>query len=125
MIFLSKAAVRYAIDVCQELDNRRIAIAIQTVDKRNEIRELMLDTLLNHERVERIINSRNNFEILFDNNSIIRFIHPSDSARGNRVHLMIVDKDIPIDPIQNVLKCCEILDWYEYRYNQSQDIEVK
>lgn len=117
MIFLSKAAIRYAINVCQEFDNRKIGIAIQKASKRNEIRELMLDSLLNHEFVERIVNSEYNFEIRFDNGSVIRFVYPSDNARGNRVHLMIIDKDIPIDII-SVLQHCEILDWYEYQHNR-------
>lgn len=118
MIFLSNAAIRYAVDVCQERERHKVGIAIQGEDKRNAMRDLILSMVSDSDCVERIRNSKHNFEILFKNGSVIRFIFPSDSARGNKLHLLIADKEIQIDIIQTVLKRCEILDWYEYTYEQ-------
>lgn len=118
MIFLSKAAIRYAVDVCQERERHRIGIAIHGEDKRNDMHELILSMISDSDYIERIRDSKYNFEIYFKNGSVIKFIYPSDNARGNRWHLLIADKEIPMDIIQNVLKRCEILDWYEYQFEQ-------
>ena len=118
MIFLSNAAIRCAVDVSQEREGPKIGIAIQTEDKRNAMRELILSMLSDSDCVEKIRNSKHNFEIYFKNGSMIKFVFPSDNARGNRWHLLIADKEIPYDIIQNVLRRCELLDWYEYQWEQ-------
>lgn len=118
MLFLSNAALRYAVDVCQERERYKVGIAIQGEDKRNAMRDLILSMVSDSDCVERIRNSKHNFEILFKNGSVIRFISTSDSARGNKLHLLITDKEVPYEVIQNVLKCCETLDWQEYTYEQ-------
>jgi hypothetical protein len=111
MIPLSKSAINYAIDVCQEISRCKIGIVIHNPDERGLTQTMMCDTLLNHDSVERINTSRNNFYIWFKNGSIIRVINPSDNARGNRFHLLIVDDHVPTDIIQNVLRCCETISW--------------
>ena len=116
MLFLSNAAIRYAVDVCQEREKHKIGIAIHGEDKRNNMRELILSMISNLDCIERIRNTKVNFEIYFKNGSMIKFVYPSDNARGNRWHLLIADKEIPMDIIQNVLKRCELLDWYEYQF---------
>lgn len=118
MIFLSNAAVRYAVDICQEKAKYKVGIAIRSENKRNAVRELVLSMVANSGCVERIINSKHNFEICFKNGSVIKFIYASDSARMNRLHLLIADIDIPIDIMQRVLKPCENLEWFEYMYEQ-------
>ena len=111
MIPLSRSALYYAIEVCQEISQCKIGIAIHNPDERSLTQTMMCDTLLNHDSVERINTSRNNFYIWFKNGSIIRFISPSDNARGNRFHLLVVDDRVPTDIIQNVLRRCETLSW--------------
>lgn len=121
MLFLSNAALRYAVDVCQEREKHKVGIAIHGEDKRNDMRELILSMISGSDCIERIKNTKINFEIYFKNGSVIKFVYPSDSARGNRWHLLIADKEIPMDIIQNVLKHCEFLDWYEYQFEHMSD----
>lgn len=118
MLFLSNAAIRYAVDICQEKEKYKVGIAIRGEDKREVVRELISSMISNSDCVERIRDSKYSFEICFKNGSIIRFIHPSDSSRGQKLHLLIVDRKIPIDIVQNVLKRCEIIEWLEYMYEQ-------
>ena len=118
MIFLSNAALRYAVDICLEKDKYKVGIAIKGEDKRNIMRQLILDMVVGSDCVETIRNSKNNFEVCFKNGSRIKFIYASDSARMNRLHLLIVDRDVSIDIVQYVLKPCENLEWFEYMYEQ-------
>lgn len=125
MIFLSNAALRYAVDVCQEREGHKVGIAIQGEDKRNAMRELILSMVSDSDCIERIRNSKYNFEILFKNGSIIKFVYPSDNARGNRWHLLIADKEIRYDVMQNVLKRCELLDWHEYQFEHLHEYQLE
>ena len=118
MLFLSNAALRYAVDICLEKDKYKVGIAIKGEDKRSIMRQLILDMVVGSDFVETIRNSKHNFEVCFKNGSRIKFICASDNALMNRLHLLIVDRDVSIDIVQCVLKPCENLEWFENMYEQ-------
>lgn len=117
MIFLSNAALRYAVDICQEKENYRVGIASIDTDKLETMRKLLPTLITDRDCIETIINSKNNFKIYFKNGSWIRFLSVNNS-KGSRFHLLIADKNIPIDIMNNVLRPCENLAWLEYTYGQ-------
>lgn len=118
MLFLSNAALRYAVDICLEKDKYKVGIATKGFEKRDIVRQQILDMITGSDCVEHIRNSKYNFEVQFKNGSVIKLILASDSSRGNMLHLLIVDREISIDVVECVLKRCELLDWIEYRYEQ-------
>lgn len=118
MLFLSNASIKYAVDICQEKEKYKVGVAIKDEDKRNIMRQLILDIVADSDCVETIRNSKHNFEICFKNRSRINFIFPSDSAKMNRLHLLIADRNISIDVMQCILKPLENLEWLEYVYEE-------
>ena len=120
MIFLSSAALKYAVDICQEKDRYRIGIASMDTDKLEAMRELLLTLITDRDCTERIINSKNEFKIYFKNGSMIKFLCSSSSACGQRLHLLIADRNIPIDIMNTMLRPLENLDWFDYMCEQQQ-----
>ena len=118
MLFLSNAAIHYAVDICLEKDKYKVGIAVKGFEKRDSVRQQILDMVAGSDCVGHIRNSNYNFEVQFKNGSRIKLILASDNSRGNKLHLLIVDREISIDIVECVLKRCELLDWMEYRYEQ-------
>jgi len=58
---------------------------------------------LSEKYIDRIIVSKDRFEIIFLNSSQIRFIYASDNARGYRYHFAVVDREIEKDMFDNVI----------------------
>lgn len=92
MLFLSNAALRYAVDICLEKDNYKVGIAVIGEDKRNTVQQMILDMVTGSDYIESVRNSKYNFTIDFKNGSYIKLINASDNSRGNRLHLLIADK---------------------------------
>lgn len=118
MIFLSNSALKYAVDICQEKEKYKIGIASMDTDKLEAMRELLPTLITDRDCVESILNSKNEFRICFKNGSTIRLINSSYNACGLRFHLLIVDRSISIDIINNMLRPCENLEWLEYCFEQ-------
>ena len=124
MIFLSNAALRYAVDICQEKEKYRVGIASLDADKLEAMRELLPTLIVDRHCIESIINTKNEFRIRFTNGSTIMFISSSSNACGQRLHLLIADRDIPFDIMNNILRPCENLEWMNYMFEQ-EHIKIK
>lgn len=59
--------------------------------------------------IERIINSKENFEIIFLNGSSIKFVYASDNARGYRYHFAVVDNQISREVFDSIVRVKGIL----------------
>lgn len=126
MIFLSNAALRYAVEICAEVPKYQV-IVTALVDKRLKIQEDLIDLVnrLYISEVHWIKNSYNRAEIYLKNGSHITVVPASDSARGYREHLLIVDKDINPKVIKDVFIHKEILDWDDYEeYHRKKEKET-
>lgn len=115
MIFLSDAAIRYAVDVCQERKGYTVGIAIQNPEGRDIVCKKILSMISDSDCITKIKNLKHDFAIWFDNGSMIRCIAASESSRTMAFHLVIASWDIPIDIMDNVLKPIEKTEWIEYR----------
>jgi len=73
---------------------------------RNMINEEQFKILIK-KHIKRINLSKDYFEIRFNNDSSIRFVYGSDSARGYRYHFAVVDKNIKREMFNNAIagKC--------------------
>lgn len=125
MLFLSKASLEYAVKICIEKEKYKVGIAIMNEENKNAARDLILDMISKTDHVEKIYRNSSNFRITFKNKSEIRFIPAAESSRGNRLHLLIADKTIPLDILQNVLKPCENIEWLKYAYEQRAKVKTK
>lgn len=113
MLYYSDAALRYAVDRCLEEDGYRIGIA--TKEKKEALEKL----LLRKEDFFKVINYNNQFEILFKNGSLIRYIPLSSSSRGDALNLLIVDEDVDNDLLETILIRLEKVEWVKRRQRQS------
>lgn len=117
MIYLTNSAVQYAVNICSELEGYKVVIAC---DRANATK--LFETLLS------ITNGNDIYKVhddglSFKNGSTIRFVPISESARGYKAHLLIVDAEIEDELLHQVLLPMEVLDWY--RYNDKTSILKK
>jgi hypothetical protein len=112
MLYYSDAALRYAVDRCLEEDGYRIGIA--TKEKKEALEKL----LLRKEDFLKVRNYNNQFEILFKNGSLIRYIPLSSSSRGYALNLLIVDEDVDNDLLETILIRLEKVEWVKRRQRQ-------
>ena len=112
MLYYSDAALRYAVDRCLEEDGYIIGIA--TKEKKEALEKLLL-------RKEDFLKVRyyyDQFEILFKNGSLIRYIPLSSSSRGYALNLLIVDEDVDNDLLETILIRLEKVEWVKRRQRQ-------
>ena len=115
MLYYSDAALRYAVDRCLEENGYRVGIA--TKEKKEALEKL----LLRKEDFFKVINYNNQFEILFKNGSLIRYIPLSSPSRGDALNLLIVDEDVDNDLLETMLTRLEKVEWVKRRRRQSDE----
>lgn len=123
MIFLSDSSVRYAVDICRKKEGYNIVIAATKESRDIAIEKLLLLTMDADD--VRIINSYNNFKIMFDNGSLILLISAEDSSRGHRAHLLVVDELASEEYVHTILRPMETLTWSEYREKRKANEETR
>jgi len=64
---------------------------------------------LSEKYIDRIIVSKDRFEIRFNNDSLISFIYANDNARGYKYHFAVIDSEINRDVFDNVIATNSIL----------------
>lgn len=74
----------------------------------NIVKEKQFNTLFSN-NIKSIKMSKNDLEIIFHNNSSIKFVFANDSARGYRCHYAIVDNEIERETFENVIYSKTIL----------------
>ncbi len=74
----------------------------------NIVKEKQFNTLFSN-NIKSIRMSKNDLEIIFYNNSSIKFVFANDSARGYRCHYAIVDNEIERETFENVIYSKTIL----------------
>ena len=102
MIYLSESALKYAVNICEELSNYKVGIVLSS--KKNEytamqiIRDAITDT---EATIYYIIN--NEHRIDFSNGSTIQFMTASGRIRDYVPHLLIVEHNIDRDSLNRIL----------------------
>ena len=114
MLFLSDAALRFAVEICLEKEKYRVCIAIPDPVRRMDIFRRVVEkaTLYDFGAYKRQLPITLTLE--FSNGSIIKVIQCSDSARGHICNLLIADPSITRPVLLDVLRPLERGDWIEY-----------
>lgn len=111
MIYLTKSALKYAANICEELPRYRVGIYPLY---RLEIGGLMKSIQEYANDIQRVVSTSDQGQIYFNNGSVIQFISPTeDNARGNAFCLVIADKDIDYD-FYAWLRSAEKIDYYKW-----------
>lgn len=115
MIFLSNAALRYAVEVCAETEQYKV-IVTALADKRPEIQNKLINLVKQvcESEIYTIKNICNRTEIYYKNGSYIILAPANESMRGYRSHLLIADRDIDRETLEAVFYAKEILDMFDY-----------
>lgn len=79
-------------------ENKNKIKQFESMSEEKEFKEIF------NEYITRIIISRDNFEIRFNNGSKIKFVYAGDSARGYKYHYAVVDSNIKEETFFNVIK---------------------
>lgn len=116
MIYLSESALKYAVNICEELPNYRVGIALSRAslflgkDGYNIMR-IIQDTITDIE-ARFYINGNTLNKIEFSNGSSIQFIPISESSRGYAFSLLIVEYGIDKEFVNCVLRPYEKSNYY-------------
>lgn len=109
MIPLSRAALRYVVDICCERENYKVLIASSDSSMRENIEKVLLAMACIAD-TEKVINTRGEFKIIFKNGSLIKVIRANESSRGNKAHAIIVDPEVDREIKDCVLRPMETLE---------------
>lgn len=110
MIYLSEAALQYAVAKCREESAYKIGIIPYQRSDRLEI-SCSLGKYLNPIPDYKVEKYAGRIDIIFDNKSIIRVIPATDAPRGFRYHLLIADNRVPENILNTIFKPTETLEY--------------
>ena len=111
MIYLTRSALVYAANICEELPRYRVRIAVPSMDAVNNIVSIIGMNIEDDKADFRI--SKTNSSILFSNGSYIDIFVGNGNSRGKKAHLLIVDKTIDEEFVSCVLRPMEAWDYYK------------
>lgn len=95
MIYLNEESLRYAIAICRWRRNYEVGIALYSLRRTHELRDMIGHILCTDVYDDIMVtNSEPLLRILFKNGSSIRVVPSPDATRGCRVHLLIMDDEI-------------------------------
>ena len=117
MIYLSNAALRYAVNICLELPNYRVVICPEFRSEWEDLMDQIVDYVPSlAENINRATKTKSsNCFIEFVNGSIIQFCSANESSRGLRANLIIVSSKVDEEFINVVLRPMEIKQLIEKR----------
>ena len=117
MIYLSNAALRYAVNICLKLPNYHVVICPESRSEWGEFIDQIIDYIpslaINFNRAKKT--KSGNCFIEFTNGSIILFCPAKESNRGMRANLIITSPKLDEDFINAVLIPMEIKQFIEKR----------
>lgn len=117
MIYLSNAALRYAVNICLELPNYRVIICPEFRNEWGDLIDQIIDYIPSlAENINRAKKTKSgNCFIEFSNGSIILFCPAKENSRGMRANLIIASSKLDKDFIYAVLLPMEIKQFIEKR----------
>lgn len=116
MIMLSDSAVQYAFMICSEKEHYKSGIYCACRETRERIEEMMkLLCESYHDSILRTCFSSSDRYIMFKNGSMIRLCPASDSSKGQRLNLIIFDKEISPVILNNIISPFDLGDRMEYK----------
>lgn len=110
MIYLTRSALKYAANICEELPNYKVGIVIPEMAASKNLVDIIGMNMKDNNADFRITN--NQCVIVFSNGSCIDVFSARENCRGKRVHLLIADRTINEELISAVFRPFEIYDYY-------------
>lgn len=114
MLYLSDEAIEYAVKKCRRTDAYEVAVAVSNGRTRQNLEYILRDLLADRNDFN-VSRNGGYLQVRFTNGSHIRVLPATDSARGYRFHLLIVDENINDNILNEVLRPRENLEWYDRR----------
>lgn len=117
MIYLSNAALRYAVNICLESPNYHVVICPEFRSEWGDLIDQIIDYVPSlAENINRVKKTKsNNCFIEFSNGSVILFCPAKENSRGMRANLIIASSKLDKDFIYAVLLPMEIKQFIEKR----------
>ena len=117
MIYLSNAALRYAVNICLELPNYHVFICPEFRSEWGDLIYQIIDYVPSlAENINRAKKTKSgNCFIEFSNGSVILFCPAKENSRGMRANLIIASSKLDKDFIYAVLLPMEIKQFIEKR----------
>ena len=117
MIYLSNAALRYAVNICLELPNYHVIICPESRSEWGDLIDQIIDYIPSlTENINRTKKTKSgNCFIEFTNGSIILFCPAKENSRGMRANLIIASSKLNENFINAVLIPMEIKQLIEKR----------
>lgn len=111
MIYLSESALKYAVNICEELPGYKVGIALSSKNG-YDIMQVIVDAITDAKATIYFIDN-NKHRIEFSNGSTIQFIPTcNNSIRGYVMHLLIVEYNLDKEFVNRVLRPYEKMDYY-------------
>lgn len=117
MIYLSNAALRYAVNICLELPNYHVVICSESRSEWGDLIDQIVDYIPSlSENINRAKKTKSgNCFLEFSNKSVILFCPAKESSRGMRANLIIASSKLDKNFINTVLLPMEIKQFIEKR----------
>ena len=113
MIYLSESALKYAVNICEELPGYKVGIALSSKNG-YDIMQVIVDAITDAKATIYFIDN-NKHRIEFSNGSTIQFIPTCNNnilVKGYVMHLLVVEHNIDKEFVSCVLRPYEKLDYY-------------
>ena len=101
MIYLSESALKYAVNICEELSNYKVGIVLASKKIGYTAMQVIRDAITDTEATVYYIDN-NKHRIDFSNGSTIQFISASGKTRGYVPHLLIIEHNIDRDSLNRI-----------------------
>lgn len=110
MIYLNDEAILYAISMCRRRRGYIVGIALSSMRQLNSISHMIMSCMREYRVKRECYFIASDIDIRFDNGSRIYLLPVFGHARGNRVHLLIVDENIDYGKCQEIYRPIECLE---------------
>ena len=123
MIYLSNAAIRYAFEVAQEIEQYRVLIVLNSEDEKNNVINILNDCIVSaNEDDDKPITTQTSITrrrktLYFANGSIIDVLSPvhENTMRGFKAHLVIASRYFQDNFVYTSIRMTEILEDFKQR----------
>ena len=105
MIWLSYSALRYAVDVCNEIPNYRAIVYVRMITHADDIKHKLRTYLKNMRAM--LTDTEQSWHATYSNGSRLDVVAATDRARGRRCYLAIAEVGIDENIIDTVIRPAE------------------
>lgn len=120
MIPLSKAALRYAFDICEEQERYRVGIVVAGVEQYEEIAKSLHCWAKQSGEVFRANKAIRDYVVEFKNGSYLRLYKARESERGFHANLLVVGPGVEWELVKTAIAPSERVSWFNFKYREDE-----